>query len=87
MHQIIVNLILTYLILSTLLPLDIQAIQMQGKVQKHKNELESILDNNGLEIISDFYILSYDAPQNFTIEGMKFYLRLNSINSLKFKIS
>ena len=44
----------------------------QGKVIKHKNELESILTKNGLEIISDFYILSYDAPT-------KFYNRRNEI--------
>ena len=44
----------------------------QGKVMKHKNELESILTKNGLEIISDFYILSYDAPT-------KFYNRRNEI--------
>ena len=43
-----------------------------NKIQKHRNELKSILDNNGLEIISDFYVLSYDAPT-------KFYNRRNEI--------
>ena len=43
-----------------------------NKIQKHKNELKSILENNGLEIISDFYVLSYDAPT-------KFYNRRNEI--------
>ena len=43
-----------------------------NKVQKHRNELKSILDNNGLEIISNFYVLSYDAPT-------KFYNRRNEI--------
>ena len=43
-----------------------------NKVQKHRNELKSILDNNGLEIISNFYLLSYDAPT-------KFYNRRNEI--------
>ena len=44
----------------------------EGKVMKHKDELKSILTKNGLEIISDFYILSYDAPT-------KFYNRRNEI--------
>ena len=43
-----------------------------NKVQKHRNKLKSILDNNGLEIISNFYLLSYDAPT-------KFYNRRNEI--------
>ena len=43
-----------------------------NKIQKHRNELKSILDNNGLDIISDFYVLSYDAPT-------KFYNRRNEI--------
>ena len=43
-----------------------------NKIQKHRNELKSILENNGLEIISDFYVLSYDAPT-------KFYNRRNEI--------
>ena len=43
-----------------------------NKVQKHRNELKSILDNNGLEIISNFYVLSYAAPT-------KFYNRRNEI--------
>ena len=43
-----------------------------NKIQKHRNELKSILENNGLEIISDFYFLSYDAPT-------KFYNRRNEI--------
>ena len=43
-----------------------------NKILKHRNELKSILENNGLEIISDFYVLSYDAPT-------KFYNRRNEI--------
>ena len=43
-----------------------------NKILKHRNELKSILENNGLEIISDFYLLSYDAPT-------KFYNRRNEI--------
>ena len=43
-----------------------------NKIEKHRNELKSILENNGLEIISDFYVLSYDAPT-------KFYNRRNEI--------
>jgi len=43
-----------------------------NKILKHRNELRSILENNGLEIIGDFYLLSYDAPT-------KFYNRRNEI--------
>ena len=43
-----------------------------NKILKYRNELKSILENNGLEIISDFYVLSYDAPT-------KFYNRRNEI--------
>ncbi|MBL6655137.1 MAG: heme-binding protein [Flavobacteriaceae bacterium] len=43
-----------------------------NKIQKHRNELKSILENNGLEIISDFYVLSYDSPT-------KVYNRRNEI--------
>jgi len=43
-----------------------------NKILKHRNELKSILENNGLEIISDFYVLSYDSPT-------KFYNRRNEI--------
>lgn len=43
-----------------------------NKILKHRNELRSILENNGLEIISGFYLLSYDAPT-------KFYNRRNEI--------
>ncbi len=53
------------------------AIQYSGysnanKIQKHSNELKSILENYGIEIISDFYVLSYDAPT-------KLYNRRNEI--------
>ena len=43
-----------------------------NKILKYRNELKSILENNGLEIIIDFYVLSYDAPT-------KFYNRRNEI--------
>jgi hypothetical protein len=43
-----------------------------NKILKHRNELQFILEKNELEIISDFYVLSYDAPT-------KFYNRRNEI--------
>ena len=44
----------------------------ENKIEKHRNELESILIKNGFEILGDFYVLSYDAPT-------KFYNRRNEI--------
>ena len=42
------------------------------KEENYKDQLIKILKNNNLEIISDYYVLSYDAPT-------KFYYRKNEI--------
>ena len=42
------------------------------KEENYKDQLIKILKNNNLEIISDYYVLSYDAPT-------KFYDRKNEI--------
>jgi len=53
------------------------AIQFSGysnekKIEKNKTILQNILKENDIEIISDFYLLVYDAPT-------KFYNRRNEI--------